>query len=141
MQITAISMPTWGLTMEEGTLVKWLVAEGARAAPGMELAEIETAKVTNMLEAQEAGVLRRHVIAEGETRACGVLIGVLAEETVPDAEVDAFIARFAGNAAGEAALTQAPEPEQLDLPDGRRLRYLRAGEGGMAGPADPRPRR
>lgn len=132
MQITAISMPTWGLTMEEGTLVEWLVPEGAHVAPGMELAEIETTKVTNMLEAQEAGVLRRHVIAEGETRTCGALIGILADETVPDAEVDAFIARFAESAAAEAALAQAPEPEQLDLPDGRRLRYLRVGEGGTA---------
>ncbi|WP_254018490.1 acetoin dehydrogenase dihydrolipoyllysine-residue acetyltransferase subunit [Mesorhizobium escarrei] len=132
MQITAISMPTWGLTMEEGTLVEWLVPEGARVAPGMELAEIETTKVTNMLEAQEAGVLRRHVVAEGETRTCGALIGVLADETVPDAEVDAFIARFAESAAGDAALAPAPEPRQLDLPDGRRLRYLRVGEGGTA---------
>ena len=32
MQITAISMPTWGLTMEEGTLVEWLVPEGAHVA-------------------------------------------------------------------------------------------------------------
>lgn len=131
MQITAISMPTWGLTMEEGTLVEWLVPEGAHVAPGMELAEIETTKVTNMLEAQEAGVLRRHVIAEGETRTCGALIGILADETVPDAEIDAFIARFAKSAAAEAS-AQAPEPEQLDLPDGRRLRYLRVGEGGTA---------
>ncbi|UVK41863.1 acetoin dehydrogenase dihydrolipoyllysine-residue acetyltransferase subunit [Mesorhizobium sp. AR07] len=131
MQITPISMPTWGLTMEEGTLVEWLVPEGARVVPGMELAEIETAKVTNMLEAQEDGVLRRHVITAGETRACGALIGVLADETVLDAEVDAFIARFAESAAGKAS-AQAPEPRQLDLPDGRRLRYLRVGEGGTA---------
>ncbi|MGX8013666.1 acetoin dehydrogenase dihydrolipoyllysine-residue acetyltransferase subunit [Mesorhizobium sp. ORM8.1] len=132
MQITAISMPTWGLTMEEGTLVEWLVPEGTRVEPGMELAEIETTKVTNMLEAQEAGVLRRHVIAEGETRTCGALIGILADETVPDAEVDAFIARFADSAAGEATFAPAPAPRQLDLPDGRRLRYLQVGDGGTA---------
>lgn len=124
-------MPTWGLTMEEGTLVEWLVPEGAHVAPGMELAEIETTKVTNVLEAQEAGVLRRHVIAEGETRSCGALIGILADETVPDAEVDAFIARFAESAAGEAS-AKAREPEHLGLPDGGRLRYLRVGEGGTA---------
>ncbi|MBZ9813848.1 acetoin dehydrogenase dihydrolipoyllysine-residue acetyltransferase subunit [Mesorhizobium sp. CA7] len=130
MQITGISMPTWGLTMEEGTLVEWLVPEGARVEAGMEIAEIETAKVTNVLEAQESGILRRHVVAPGETRECGALIAVLADETVEDAEVDAFVARHQESEGSTTTSKQLPGPRQIDLPDGRRLRYLRIGEGG-----------
>ncbi|WP_181176605.1 acetoin dehydrogenase dihydrolipoyllysine-residue acetyltransferase subunit [Mesorhizobium sp. B2-4-9] len=129
MQITAISMPTWGLTMEEGTLLEWLVPEGTRVELGTEIAEIETTKVTNVLEAQEPGVLRRHVIRPGETRGCGALIGVLAEEDVPDSAVEEFIARFAEKPANEAP-SKGPEPRQIDLPDGRRIRYLQVGDGG-----------
>jgi pyruvate dehydrogenase E2 component (dihydrolipoamide acetyltransferase) len=123
-------MPTWGLSMEEGTLIKWLVPEGTRVTPGMEVAEIETSKVTNVLDVQEAGVLRRQVIAEGETRICGDLIGILADESVSEAEVEAFVAQFAKSAV-QAASIQKPEPKKLELPDGRKLRTLRAGEGNM----------
>ena len=43
-------MPTWGLSMEEGTIVAWLVGEGTRTAIGVELVEIETTKIANSLE-------------------------------------------------------------------------------------------
>ena len=128
-RISAISMPTWGLTMEEGTLVKWLVPEGTPVTPDMAIAEIETTKVTNVLDVQEAGVLRRHVIREGETRSCGALIGVLAEESVPEAEIDDFVAQLAEAAPQSVASTQRPEPRWLELRDGRTLRYLRVGDG------------
>ena len=36
--IWAITMPTWGLSMEEGTIIGWQVAEGSSTAPGVELA-------------------------------------------------------------------------------------------------------
>ena len=48
--IWAVTMPTWGLSMEEGTVVGWLVDEGMRTAMGAELVEIETTKIANSLE-------------------------------------------------------------------------------------------
>ena len=60
-QITAFTMPKWGLTMTEGTVVGWLKAQGQSFKAGEELLEIETTKITNVFEAPEAGTLRRIV--------------------------------------------------------------------------------
>ena len=49
--IIAITMPKWGLTMTEGKVVQWLKQPGASFAPGEELLEIETSKITNVVEA------------------------------------------------------------------------------------------
>ncbi|HAB76829.1 MAG TPA: pyruvate dehydrogenase complex E1 component subunit beta, partial [Planktomarina temperata] len=46
-----ILMPALSPTMEEGTLAKWLVAEGDRVQSGDLLAEIETDKATMEFEA------------------------------------------------------------------------------------------
>ena len=44
---TVVSMPKLGLTMKHGTLVKWLVDEGAVVKAGAEVAEIMTEKITS----------------------------------------------------------------------------------------------
>ena len=63
--ITAITMPKWGLTMTEGKVVQWLKQPGASFAPGDELLEIETSKITNVVEADAAGTMMRIVAPEG----------------------------------------------------------------------------
>ena len=52
---TEIKLPAMSPTMEEGTLAKWLVAEGDTVKPGDVLAEVETDKATMELEADEGG--------------------------------------------------------------------------------------
>lgn len=128
--IQPIVMPTWGLSMEEGKLVKWLVPEGAPITAGMEIAEIETSKITNVLEAQTAGILRRQVIAAGETRTCGALIAVVADKNVSADSIDAFVAEMTDTAVGIAAEAK-PTPRLLDLGSGEALRYFQLGEGGV----------
>ncbi|WP_374381301.1 acetoin dehydrogenase dihydrolipoyllysine-residue acetyltransferase subunit [Dongia sp.] len=129
-QITPVTMPTWGLSMEEGTLVKWLVPEGSKIAIGTEIAEIETTKITNVLEAQEAGILRRHVIGEGETRNCGALIAVIAPAATDDAAIDAFIAEAAIAGAADVVPVR-PQPQMVDIGGGAALRYFKLGDGGV----------
>ena len=60
-----ILMPALSPTMEEGTLTKWLVAEGDTIKSGDILAEIETDKATMEFEAVEDGIIGKLLVAEG----------------------------------------------------------------------------
>ena len=60
-----IKMPALSPTMEEGTLSKWLVAEGDDVRAGDVIAEIETDKATMEVEAIEDGKIGQIFIAAG----------------------------------------------------------------------------
>ena len=70
------------------------------------------------------------MVGEGETVPVGALLGVVADAAVPDAELDAFVAKFQEEFAAHAAEAgaAAPEPETIEA-GGRRIRYLALGEG------------
>jgi pyruvate dehydrogenase E2 component (dihydrolipoamide acetyltransferase) len=128
--IRPIVMPKWGLAMQEGMVAKWLVEAGAEIKAGDEILDIETSKIANVFESPVAGPLRRIVVGEGETVPVGALLGVVADASVADAELDAFVARFQEEFAAHAAEAgaAAPEPETVEA-GGRRIRYLALGEG------------
>ncbi len=128
--ITPITMPKWGLTMTEGKVVGWLKREGQDFAPGEEILEIETTKITNTVEAEAAGTLRRIVAAAGATLPVGALLAVSAPKDVPDAAIDGFIAEFAvpSPAFEDTTQAEAAAPGHIDAA-GRRLRYFDIGGG------------
>jgi pyruvate dehydrogenase E2 component (dihydrolipoamide acetyltransferase) len=64
-ELQAITMPKWGLAMDEGMVVDWHVEEGARLTPGDEIVDIETTKITNALESPAGGILCRAASCAG----------------------------------------------------------------------------
>ncbi|HEY5044940.1 MAG TPA: dihydrolipoamide acetyltransferase family protein [Solirubrobacteraceae bacterium] len=68
-----IVMPRLSDTMEEGTILSWLVADGEQVKRGQELVEIETDKANMTYESDQEGILET-VAAEGDTLPVGAVI-------------------------------------------------------------------
>lgn len=129
MAITEVAMPKWGLAMEEGTIVEWLKVQGDVIAIGDEIVEIETSKITNVLEAGDAGPIRKLVASVGETLPVGALIAVLADDSESEADVDAFITEFQARFETEKeAVDETAGPVTLEV-DGQTLMYEEHGDG------------
>ena len=73
-------MPQMGFDMQEGTLVRWLKAEGATVQNGEAIAEIETDKAVVEFESYASGVLSKIVVSEGTTVPVGQIIAVVGAE-------------------------------------------------------------
>lgn len=80
-----VIMPKLGFDMAEGTLVRWVIAEGAALEKGAVLAEIETDKATVEVESGYAGVVKRHLVEEGTVVPVNTPIAVIGEA---DEQVD-----------------------------------------------------
>ncbi|WP_264996913.1 pyruvate dehydrogenase complex dihydrolipoamide acetyltransferase, partial [Komagataeibacter rhaeticus] len=107
-----ILMPALSPTMKEGTLARWLKAEGDAIAAGDVIAEIETDKATMEVEAVDEGILGRILIGEGtEGIAVNTPIAILVAEgeSVPDAPA-ATAAATPAPAAPAPATPVAPVP-------------------------------
>jgi pyruvate dehydrogenase E2 component (dihydrolipoamide acetyltransferase) len=127
--IIALTMPKFGLAMTEGKVASWTIPEGAMVEVGQEIADIETTKITNGYESPIKGTLRRHVAAEQQELPVGALIAVIADASVPDSDIDAFIVAFEAEFASGHTQEQTeavPEPLSVDV-DGRAIRYLETG--------------
>ena len=104
-----ILMPALSPTMEEGTLAKWLVAEGDRVQSGDLLAEIETDKATMEFEAVDEGVIGKIVIAEGtEGVKVNAVIAVLLEDGESASDIGSVSAAPAAAAAAPKEEAAAP---------------------------------
>jgi pyruvate/2-oxoglutarate dehydrogenase complex dihydrolipoamide acyltransferase (E2) component len=69
-----INIPKLGVSMTEGTLIEWLVADGEVVTEGDPIYIVETDKVENEVNATASGTI--HISGEeGETYAVGEVIG------------------------------------------------------------------
>ena len=92
-----IRMPALSPTMEEGTLAKWLVAEGDEVRSGDVIAEIETDKATMEVEAVDDGRVGTLLVAAG------------AQNVKVNAPIAILLAE--GEAAGTTPTPEASTPE------------------------------
>jgi pyruvate dehydrogenase E2 component (dihydrolipoamide acetyltransferase) len=130
-RIRPIIMPKWGLSMMEGKVTGWLMKPGARVEVGDELLDVETEKIASVVEAGDAGTLRRIIGEPGTVYPVKALLGVLADDEVTDAEIDAFVAGYATPAGAAEEEEAGPRYLFADLPFGR-VRFARRGEGEAA---------
>lgn len=104
-----ILMPALSPTMEEGTLMKWLVTEGDEVNSGDVLAEIETDKATMEIEAVEEGVVAKILVPEGTAGVkVNAPIAVLLEDGEDEMAMDGYV--IGASAASAQAVPIAPEP-------------------------------
>src|SRR5260370_13007193 len=92
-RIVSVTMPKWGLSMQQGKITGWIVAEGDEVGVGDDLADIETDKITGTLEASDAGTVRRIIAQVGEDVPVSGTIALLAPAEVSYDELDAAVAQ------------------------------------------------
>jgi pyruvate/2-oxoglutarate dehydrogenase complex dihydrolipoamide acyltransferase (E2) component len=80
-------LPKWGLTMEDGTVVAWHVAEGDTVSEGQVVADIETEKVENELESPCDGVVAKILVEEDDTVDVGTVLMIVAADAAEAATI------------------------------------------------------
>jgi pyruvate dehydrogenase E2 component (dihydrolipoamide acetyltransferase) len=118
---TGIYLPRWGMIMEEGRIVCWLKKEGEQVEQGQPIAEVETEKVVNEVEAPVSGVLRVIVAQADEVAEVGALLAVIAASDEDRAAVEKVLAAADG-AVGSTVARPAPSPAPPLTPTPKRAR-------------------
>src|SRR4051812_12736666 len=108
---TDVTMPRLSDSMEEGTILKWIVEEGGEVKRGEPLCEIETDKANMTYEADTDGTLIEIVVPEGETVALGEVIARIGEAGEEKQSADGGDEEAAEDAEEPEAEPEEPEEE------------------------------
>ena len=128
-----VVMPQMGVSVSEGTITKWLKAEGEAVQADEPLLEISTDKVDTEVPSPASGVVSQIVAQEGETVEVGTTIAVISpqgraatpppppEPATQDAAVETTAASSAEGGPPPLVTTAAgeqpapPEPAAVDV--------------------------
>jgi pyruvate dehydrogenase E2 component (dihydrolipoamide acetyltransferase) len=105
-----ITMPKLGFDMAEGTLVRWVKAEGDAVAKGDVMAEIETDKATVEVESHTEGIMFRHLAEEETALPVNAPIAIITAEGEELSEEE--IAALAGETGGKPAKKPTKKPDK-----------------------------
>ncbi|MGV9630435.1 biotin/lipoyl-containing protein, partial [Streptomyces sp. NPDC003487] len=98
----SVTLPALGESVTEGTVTRWLKAEGERVEADEPLLEVSTDKVDTEIPSPASGVLASIKVAEDETVEVGAELAVIDDGSGAPAAAPA--------PAAEAAPAPAPEP-------------------------------
>lgn len=100
-----ITMLALSPTMDEGTLVEWLKAEGDAVKEGELIAEIETDKATMEMESFHDGILLKLIAKKGDALAVGAPLAIVGAK---GEDVSDLLASLTG---GKSVAAAAPAPQ------------------------------
>ncbi|MFF3610938.1 2-oxoglutarate dehydrogenase, E2 component, dihydrolipoamide succinyltransferase [Streptomyces sp. NPDC002580] len=116
----SVTLPALGESVTEGTVTRWLKAEGERVEADEPLLEVSTDKVDTEIPSPAAGILASIKVAEDETVEVGAELAVIDDGTgAPAAAAEAPAAEAPAPAAAPAApapVAEAPEAPAPEAP-------------------------
>jgi 2-oxoisovalerate dehydrogenase E2 component (dihydrolipoyl transacylase) len=126
-------MPQLGESVTEGTIARWLKAEGDEVEKDEPLAEVDTDKVNAELPSPMAGKIERFLVSEGVTVDVGTEIALVAvageEDESPAAEVPPSESA-AGEAPTEELLAMETEAQPVSEGGAKQHAVAEARDGG-----------
>ncbi|MGX1884193.1 2-oxoglutarate dehydrogenase, E2 component, dihydrolipoamide succinyltransferase [Streptomyces sp. NPDC055287] len=113
----SVTLPALGESVTEGTVTRWLKAEGERVEADEPLLEVSTDKVDTEIPAPAAGILASIKVAEDETVEVGAELAVIDDGTgSPEAAPAPAAAEAPAEAPAPAAEAPAAQPEAAPAP-------------------------
>jgi len=78
--VSEVILPKWGMTMQEGTIARWLIEVGVRVHEGDPLAIVETEKVETELLSPASGIISEIIVLAGSTVEVGAVLAMIVSE-------------------------------------------------------------
>jgi 2-oxoglutarate dehydrogenase E2 component (dihydrolipoamide succinyltransferase) len=121
-----VVMPQMGVSVSEGTITKWLKAQGEQVEADEPLLEISTDKVDTEVPSPGSGVLTEILVQEGETVDVGTKLAVIggdgaaaASGSEPQTQEEASPPEPEPTPAAEPSAPPRPEPAQAAQTNGK----------------------
>lgn len=74
-----VTLPKWGMTMQEAEVAEWLVAVGDTVTEGQPVVRVESDKVDAEVEAPAAGRIAEILVPDGESAEVGAVLARIEE--------------------------------------------------------------
>lgn len=113
-----VVMPKWGLTMKEGKIVNWLINEGDPVQKGQDLFEVETEKITNVVEALADGILFQIVVPVGTVVKTGTIVALITELGETAERIEGI--RMGEAPEDESPPSKTPSDKKTQTPEGKK---------------------
>lgn len=120
---TELKVPTLGMDMEEATIVRWLVEEGAEVKKGDPVLEIDTDKTSFEIEAPADGAIQALRGEAGDTLPVGTTLAYVTSpgEDFPEPQEESHTEEVEPERTAAVPKHQTV-PVSVDSEDGRRVR-------------------